>query len=104
MRLPLKTSLLADWRAIERGDVFHPSFLLARGFRKLPKLHLIALHGALSVWSDWITTTRPTFNGHNASAWKDDILRVNGFDERMEYGGLDRELGVCPRIREMVLA
>ena len=35
----------------------------------------------------------PTFNGHNTSAWKQDICSVNGFDERMAYGGLDRELG-----------
>jgi hypothetical protein len=34
-----------------------------------------------------------TFNGHNTSAWKRDILAVNSFDERMAYGGLDRELG-----------
>ncbi|MFW6170004.1 MAG: hypothetical protein ACODAD_05900, partial [Planctomycetota bacterium] len=37
--------------------------------------------------------TRPTFNGHNASVWRRDLVRVNGFDERMLYGGLDRELG-----------
>jgi hypothetical protein len=42
---------------------------------------------------DAITTTRPTFNGHNASVWKASLYRVNGFDERMGYGGLDRELG-----------
>jgi hypothetical protein len=42
---------------------------------------------------DAITTTRPTFNGHNASAWKTHLFRINGFDERMGYGGLDRELG-----------
>ncbi len=40
-----------------------------------------------------ITTTRATWNGHNASAWRDDLHRVNGFDERMKYGGEDRELG-----------
>ncbi len=40
-----------------------------------------------------LTTTRPTWNGNNSSGWKDDILAVNGFDERMKYGGLDRELG-----------
>lgn len=40
-----------------------------------------------------LTTTRPSFNGHNTSAWRDDVLAVNGFDERMTYGGLDRELG-----------
>jgi hypothetical protein len=50
-----------------------------------------------SAWAarmlDAITTTRATWNGHNSSGWKEDLLRVNGFDERMGYGGLDRELG-----------
>jgi hypothetical protein len=42
---------------------------------------------------DAVTTTGPTFNGHNSSVWRDDLFRVNGFDERLEWGGLDRELG-----------
>lgn len=42
---------------------------------------------------DTLTTTRASWNGHNASGWKEDIVRVNGFDERMGYGGEDRELG-----------
>ncbi|MGY5850255.1 glycosyltransferase family 2 protein [Salegentibacter sp. F14] len=40
-----------------------------------------------------LTPTSATWNGHNASGWKKDILAVNGFDERMQYGGQDRELG-----------
>ncbi|MDC7993955.1 glycosyltransferase family 2 protein [Altibacter sp. HG106] len=40
-----------------------------------------------------ITPTNASWNGHNASGWKEDILAVNGFDERMQYGGQDRELG-----------
>lgn len=40
-----------------------------------------------------LTPTAATWNGHNASGWKKDILAVNGFDERMQYGGQDRELG-----------
>ena len=39
------------------------------------------------------TPTKATWNGHNASGWKADIVAANGFDERMEYGGEDRELG-----------
>jgi glycosyltransferase involved in cell wall biosynthesis len=42
---------------------------------------------------DAITPTRPTFNGGNASAWRADLLKTGGFDERMGHGGLDRELG-----------
>lgn len=40
-----------------------------------------------------LTPTAATWNGHNASGWKKDIFAVNGFDERMQYGGQDRELG-----------
>lgn len=40
-----------------------------------------------------ITPVKPRFHGHNASAWKADVLRVNGWDERMQYGGQDLELG-----------
>ena len=40
-----------------------------------------------------VTPTNASWNGHNASGWKNDIVAVNGFDERMQYGGQDRELG-----------
>ena len=42
---------------------------------------------------NFITPTNASWNGHNASGWKKDILLVRGFDERMKYGGEDRELG-----------
>jgi hypothetical protein len=42
---------------------------------------------------NWITPTKKTFNGHNTSCFKADIIAVNGFNEDMSYGGLDRELG-----------
>jgi glycosyltransferase involved in cell wall biosynthesis len=40
-----------------------------------------------------VTPTKATFDGMNVSCWKADILAVNGFDERMQYGGEDREVG-----------
>ena len=40
-----------------------------------------------------LTPVAPRFHGHNSSAWKADIVRVNGWDERMQYGGQDLELG-----------
>ena len=40
-----------------------------------------------------ITPTKASWNGMNSSGWRRDILAVNGFDERMQYGGEDRELG-----------
>ena len=40
-----------------------------------------------------ITTAKATWNGCNASGWRTDLLHVNGFNEEMQYGGEDRELG-----------
>lgn len=40
-----------------------------------------------------ITPVKSRLHGHNASVWKDDAIRVNGWDERMQYGGQDLELG-----------
>ena len=42
---------------------------------------------------DAITPAGATFNNCNSSAWKADLLAINGYDERMKYGGPDRELG-----------
>ncbi len=51
---------------------------------------------ATSPWNRWLDrwiTTKATWNGHNVSGWRNDVLRARGFDERMHYGGEDRELG-----------
>ena len=42
---------------------------------------------------DAITPTRPTWNGHSASTWKEHLLSINGFDLDMGWGGLDRAAG-----------
>jgi len=42
---------------------------------------------------DALTPTGATFNGHNSSVWREDLFAANGFDERLQWGGLDRELG-----------
>lgn len=53
----------------------------------------LAAGPALARLLDAVTPTRPSWNGHNASGWKNDLVAANGFDERMRYGGEDRELG-----------
>jgi glycosyltransferase involved in cell wall biosynthesis len=48
---------------------------------------------AMARFLDAVTTAKATFNNCNVSAWKADLLAVNGYDERMKYGGADREIG-----------
>jgi glycosyltransferase involved in cell wall biosynthesis len=75
------------------GRVASAVWLAARGCKPSRKLLRLVSPLRLATVLDTLTPTRATFNGHNASVWKQDLLRVNGFDERLGYGGLDRELG-----------
>ena len=93
LRLPVDISRQISKDDITAGRATNVAWLRTLGLpwhRKQLKLLVGARLGTLV---DWISTTRPTWNGGNSSTWKADLLRVNGFDERMEYGGEDRELG-----------
>src|SRR5262249_23461991 len=93
VRLPLALSEQITVDDIFKGRATTPGWLMRNGWRPNKKLLMLLGRGRRGAWLDRLTTTRATFNGHNASAWKKDIIAVNGFDQRMGYGGLDRELG-----------
>lgn len=93
VKLPMEAS-----RAITRSDVgtgraFSVRWIRRRGGRNLRRLAKLAVPSLAAGAADLLTTTRPNWNGHNASGWRDDILAVNGLDERMGYYRQDRELG-----------
>jgi len=92
VKLPLELSNLISEQDVRSGRATDPAWLRANGLRGRGLLKLGA-RGALGDVLNAITPTRATWNGHNASGWKSDVVRVNGFDERMQYGGQDRELG-----------
>jgi glycosyltransferase involved in cell wall biosynthesis len=75
------------------GRAFDARWLLSRGENSL---NLRKLRLSARPWNgvmNTLTTTRPTWNGHNSSTWREEVLAVRGFDERLGYGGLDREFG-----------
>ncbi|MCC2617506.1 glycosyltransferase family 2 protein [Aestuariibacter halophilus] len=78
---------------IATGRAFAPDWLVDNGLAKTHKLMKLRARGITATLLNHLTPTKATWNGHNASGWKRDILAVNGFDERMQYGGEDRELG-----------
>ncbi|WP_286234403.1 glycosyltransferase family 2 protein [Thalassotalea sediminis] len=92
-KLPLKTSNTICVQDIISGKAFSPEWLLNNGLKKTHKLAKLKATKATAKILNAITPTRRTWNGHNASGWKSDIESVNGFDERMQYGGQDCELG-----------
>jgi glycosyltransferase involved in cell wall biosynthesis len=91
-KLPLELSQQISREDVETGRAFDPAWLRRGGLRG----GIWEKHVARGCWAkvlNAITPTKPTWNGHNASGWKKDLLRVNGFNEQMQYGGQDRELG-----------
>lgn len=93
-KLPMSTSLEIGRDDILTGRCFDLRWLKAHGLKASYKNSKLTATPAMARIFNRLTPTRCTFKGANASAWLDDILRVNGFDERMSWGGLDREFGV----------
>ncbi len=93
IRLGAKATGVIKPEDVLQGRAFNPGWLLEQG--ETP-LNLRKLRLSAPQWQpvmNRITTTRPTWNGHNASTWREEVIAVNGFDERLGYGGLDREFG-----------
>jgi glycosyltransferase involved in cell wall biosynthesis len=79
--------------AVRSGEVFHASWLRGRGWKRGRRIFRLTRSRGLARFLDSVTPTRPTWNGHNASTWKEAVVEANGFDLDMGYGGLDRALG-----------
>lgn len=93
LKLPMATSQAITREDILEGRSTDYAWLRAHGTLASAQSLRLYWGPVVARLLDALTTTRPTFNGHNASAWRDDLVRVNGFDERLEWGGLDREIG-----------
>lgn len=94
VRLPLELSRRITREDILTQEAFDQSWLMKNGLKCsfLKKLKLTQ-NRSFSDRLNRITPTKATWNGGNSSAWKRDILAVNGFNERMGYGAEDREFG-----------
>ncbi len=92
-KLPLDVSRAIIKEDILNGNCTRPGWLLRHGVPFTPKLAKLFSHPLIGAVLDALTVTRATWNGHSSSTWKKHVLEVNGFDERMQYGGQDREFG-----------
>lgn len=92
-KLPLDVSRAISKQDILDGNSTSPSWLLKHGVSFTPKIAKLYSHPTWGALLDAITSTRATWNGHSASTWKKHVIDTNGFDERMQYGGQDREFG-----------
>lgn len=83
---------------ITKGDIlnqncFNLNWLKRNGLKSNLKNIKLSPFKFLSKSMNKFTPTKPTWNGHNASGWKTDLLAIDGFNQDMQYGGEDRELG-----------
>ena len=92
-KLPMSISELISEEDIKTQRCFDVNWLKNNGLASSYKNMKRTASGITEKLLNYSTPTSATWNGHNASGWKADIFAVNGFDERMQYGGQDRELG-----------
>ena len=92
-KLPSHISEIISKQDVENQQCFKLDWLLEHGLKKTFKTNKLTAFGLRAWFLNTFTPTEATFDGMNVSGWMADIVKVNGFDERMQYGGEDRELG-----------
>ena len=93
-KLPMSTSESITKDNILSGRCFELKWLKAHGLKSsLKNTKLTATTFSAQILNR-LTPTACNFKGSNGSVWLKDIIAINGFDERMPWGGLDREFGV----------
>jgi len=93
-RLSLPASEAIQRSHVESGECFQTSWLRAQGMPRSKKMRRVEASPLVDRIMSPLTMRSCTFKGGNSSAWRSDLVAANGFDERLGYGGEDRELGV----------
>jgi glycosyltransferase involved in cell wall biosynthesis len=93
IKLAQSTSEIISIEDIVSQSCFNRKWLIKMGTKNSFKLSKLSTNTFFCKVMQAVTPTKATWNGHNSSGWREDILKTNGFDERMQYGGQDRELG-----------
>lgn len=92
-KLPMDISEAITREDIHSARAFSLEWLTSKGLKKNFKCSKLVRNRMFTTFMNFITPTKATWNGMNSSGWRKDILAVGGFDERMQYGGEDREMG-----------
>lgn len=96
IRLDAAATAAVTEELVASGRVFERDWLMAHGAvdRLGTWLKSRPLPGPVLKGLDLLTPVQKAWGGANSSAFREAILKVNGFDESMKYGGEDKELGV----------
>lgn len=91
LTMPVSEAISED--DIRNGVIFDPQWLISMGQPKNHKLWKLSRSAVKRKLLNAVTPAAASWNGMNSSTWTQDLIAVNGFNEDMQYGGLDRELG-----------
>lgn len=78
---------------ITSGEVFSINWLRSKGQPLSFRLTKLFRSKCYAWLLNHITPAAASWNGCNASGWREDMLAINGYNEDMHYGGQDREFG-----------
>ncbi|GAA0189676.1 hypothetical protein GCM10009122_50220 [Fulvivirga kasyanovii] len=92
-KLPMELSKLISKDDILTQRCFDVKWLRENGLTGSSQLRKLGAQGKWADFLDFVTPANASFNNCNTSAWREDLIEVNGYDERMRYGGPDREIG-----------
>lgn len=92
-KLPMNISLQLSQEDIATGNAFSLKRLKQQHLKCNFKCTKLIKNSKFNQFMNFITPTKATWNGCNASGWRKDMLTINGFNEEMQYGGQDREFG-----------
>ncbi|MBL3655763.1 glycosyltransferase family 2 protein [Fulvivirga sediminis] len=92
-KLSMDVSKAITEEDIKSQKCFDIEWLKSQGFHGTSQFRKLGAQGKWANFLDFITPANASFNNCNSSAYKADLLSVNGYDERMRYGGPDREIG-----------
>lgn len=96
IRLDAAATAAVDEPLVTSGEVFTRAWL--RAHRAIDRfgtwLKTRPFPRPVMALLDTLTPVQRAWGGSNASAFRAALLKVNGFDEAMRYGGEDKDLGV----------
>lgn len=93
--MPALVNEIINYNIIDTEEIFSYAWLKKNKCIRSPGAFLKAsvFPEFISKTLEKITPVKSTWNGANSSGWHEDILKINGFDESMEYGSEDVDLG-----------
>lgn len=92
-KLPMNISKALTQEDVATERAFSIGWLREQGLKINFKCTKLVKSRMFTLLMNRITPRGATWNGCNASGWRTDMMRINGYNEEMHYGGQDREFG-----------